>query len=353
MSVNTSKIYEELLKLNINLDFENIPTPAYIQARIIECDQYQRKVEKYALQVQQEMTLAERLLKTEKLSIESKKRNTLTSNESIKKLPTGKEREAAVDELLEDDYHELLKLENSFCGLKDLMSSIKTVQYNLRSTFSSIKMLQKNMETQVNRLSVGSPDDPEVKDLHNSMSEIDEMEREEEMTLDDVESSEEYLEPGEEDESESGPIEMVDPETDSSEPEIATDIEDDGVSAFLEEDSPEIVEESDEVELVSIEESGSEESTEAKESQSKETEVKEPAASTSSDSSDVDLSELGIDIEIDGTDTDESDQTAEVEVETPEPAAEEPIVEEIKKETVPANSDDDIDINSLLSSLDG
>jgi len=196
MTIDKSKVYNELMKLEIIIDFNKIPTPAYIQSLIIECNGYQRKVEKYFIQTTQELSNHDRMLRVEKLNLETKKRHYLINNEKIKKLPTGKEREAAVDELLEDDYNIFLNLENKVASLKDLLSAIKMVQTNLKGTNSDIKTLVRVMEQQISRLNIGSPEDPDIAELSNRLANIDKLDEElnSEMTEEDVSSAEEYIE---------------------------------------------------------------------------------------------------------------------------------------------------------------
>jgi hypothetical protein len=182
-----SHIYDDLLKLNIELNFQDIPTPSYIQELIIKGNSYQLKVERFFIEVVRDLSIAERMLSTEKLNLDMLTKNTLTNNEKIKKIPTGKEREAAVAELLEDNHRELLKLENDVNDLKSILSAIRQKQGTLKSTNADVKSLQKLMEQQVNRLNIGHPDDPDVKELSQAFSEIDKLE--EEFEIDEVESS--------------------------------------------------------------------------------------------------------------------------------------------------------------------
>ena len=180
-------IYDDLLKLDIQLNFQDVPSPYYIQEQIIKCNSFQLKAERYFIEVTRDLSIAERLYTTEKLNISTLRINILTNDERIKKIPTGKEREAAADEILEDNHRELLKLENDVNDLKAILSAIRQKQSTLRSTNSDIKSLQKLMEQQVNRLNIGHPDDPDVKHLSDAFKDIDKLE--EEFKLDEVESS--------------------------------------------------------------------------------------------------------------------------------------------------------------------
>lgn len=192
MSLDKSLVYDELLCLKLELNYSDVPTPSYIQTLIINCNNYQRKVEKYFIESTRELSYVEKLFRTEKLSLETKKRHALINNERIKKLPTGKERESAVDGLLEKDYETMLSLENEAASLRDLLTAIKTVQYNLKATNSDIKMLLKIMDQQINRLNIGHPEDPEMKNLIKDLGDLDKLD--EEMTAEDIESATESQE---------------------------------------------------------------------------------------------------------------------------------------------------------------
>jgi hypothetical protein len=208
-----ASIYDELLKLNIVINFQDTPTPAYIQEKIIQCNNYQLKVERYFIEVTRDLANAERMFSTERLNITTLKTSLITNNEAIKKMPTGKEREAAADEMLESNHRELLRLENDVNDLKSILSAIRQKQSTLKSTNNDIKSLQKLMEQMVNRMGIGHPDDPDVKELAGALSEIDRLE--EEFELGDVESSVE--------ESQSDDVDTIDDTLDES---VVDDTED-------------------------------------------------------------------------------------------------------------------------------
>lgn len=180
-------IYDDLLKLDIILNFHDIPSPSYIQETLIQCNSFQLKTERFFIEVTRDLSTAERMFTTEKLNVSAQRMSILTNNKKVKALPTGKEREAAADEILEDTHRNLLKLENNVNDLKSILSAIKQKQTTLRGTNSDIKSLIKLMEQQVTRMNIGHPDDPDVKELAMTFSEIDNME--DEFNVDDIESS--------------------------------------------------------------------------------------------------------------------------------------------------------------------
>lgn len=237
-TIDRAKIYAELEKLNITLDFDNIPTPGFIQERTFECNTANWKVDKYSLEVTQALGTVRRLYKIEKFNFDSKKRQALTNNEKIKKIPTGKERESAVEELLEDDLRKILDLENEIDALKDLMGAIKTVQDNIKETSSGVRVLMRTMESQINRLSIGTKDDADVAHLHKSLADLDRLE--EEMTAEDVEVAVESTSDGSGDEVSVGDHKTVPEETSQETPAGTVDkaaSEDDSIDSFLIDDS--------------------------------------------------------------------------------------------------------------------
>jgi len=237
-TIDRAKIYAELEKLSITLDFDNIPTPGFIQERTFECNTANWKVDKYSLEVTQALGTVRRLYKIEKFNFDSKKRQALTNNEKIKKIPTGKERESAVEELLEDDLRKILDLENEIDALKDLMGAIKTVQDNIKETSSGVRVLMRTMESQINRLSIGTKDDADVAHLHKSLADLDKLE--EEMTAEDVEAATESTSDGSGDEVSVGDHKTV-PEEASQEAPVGTvdkaASEDASIDSFLIDDS--------------------------------------------------------------------------------------------------------------------
>lgn len=367
MPVDKAKIYDDLLKLSIDLNFEDIPTPSYIQDKILDCNSYQRKVEKYSIEVTRELSSMERLYRCESLNIEVKKRQTLTNNEKIKRIPTGKEREAAVDELLEQDYQRLLDLENDVCALKDIASCIKTVQTNLKSTNSDIRVLERVMEQQINRLNIGSKDDPEIRNLNKALSELNRLE--EEMTMDDVESSTESVQPeesGDEPASENPRASSEESGQDTPAAEVDSD---EGISSFLVDDSSDFTKQSTEDET-GEEESPAEESEEVSTPTNTSEESKgdshpDPVPKMSLEDIDIDMGEIEVKApqKEDSDDWVFPDKPASAEVPTKAPPEVVPegtkgkAVETPKKEEKPAptnikkQEDTNVDIDDILNSL--
>lgn len=311
-SKRLSTIYDNLLKLNIDINFKDTPTPAYIQEKVILCNEYQRKVEKYFVEATRDFSQLERRFRTEKLNVEILRRQTLTNNEKIKKLPTGKEREAAVDELLEPQHKKLLELENAVNSHKDLLSAIRAVQASLKSTNSDIKTLVRLMEQIINRLNVGSTDDPDVRELKKALSEIDESEIED-VTIDDVESSSDYRSGDDSgDESESGDLQQkLPPEDDGQEKSGEEESGEDFTDSFLVDDSSDLEQQPPDDETREGEDEGGEAGESSVEATERDTGSNDvlTAASEPESSLDMDLSDLGIDLDGESEETSQETST--------------------------------------------
>lgn len=238
MLVDKGKIYDQLMKLSVELDFEQIATPTYLQEKIIDCNDSMRVVEKSMIEITRELSSKEKDLKVEKMRLEVRRRTLLVNDPQIKKLPTGKEREAATDETLQKDHETILVLENDVLELQHLLSSIKLVNQNLKTTNSDIRTLMRIMEQQITRLNVGTKDDKEIKDLVSSLDEVEQIE--DEMTLDDVESSSQFID---EDEPDGRSNVAPQNETGTDANEAGSESKDEGldsISSYLTDDSDDI-----------------------------------------------------------------------------------------------------------------
>jgi len=238
MPINSGEIYDQLLNLAIDLNFDQIPTPAYLQEKILECSDALRAVEKRTIEVTRELSSKEKNLKLETMRLDVKRRTLLVNDPTIKKLPTGKEREAAADEVLQNDHESILALENDVLEMQHLLSSIRLVHQNLRTTNSDIRTLMRIMEQQISRLNIGTKEDKEIKDLVAGLEEVELVEGE--MTLDDVESSSEFVE-SEKPDVRSHEAPQIEEGSASDEGGSESEVDElDAVSAFLAEESEEI-----------------------------------------------------------------------------------------------------------------
>jgi len=235
MPLDKAKIYADLSGIKTEINNDDSPSPSYIQECTFDRNQAERKVEKHYLAVKQELSQIRRFFKIEKFNFDARKRQALSNNEKIKKLPTGKERESACEELFEEDLRKILNLENDFNDLKDLMDAIVMVQGNLKNFAADIRVQLKVMENQVNRLNIGTREDPDVAELHRSLAEIDELEKE--MTADDVDSSSESVQEEPIDELITAEVTGEDTSSVADQGPVEQSVEDDTLSSFLVDDS--------------------------------------------------------------------------------------------------------------------
>jgi len=355
-----SVIYDDLLKVNISLDFDNVPTPKYLQDKIFECSTAMHKVEKHAIESTREMSGKDKEYRLEKSKIEIKKREILTSNESVKKLPTGKERESAAEELLEDDYKNLLELETRLNELKNLLTAIKLVQQNLKGTNSDIKMLMKLMEQQINRLNIGLPDDPEMASLNKTFAEIDEME--EEMTLDDVESSEESIdsEDGQEDAEEETPEDTSDADDQvSEESSVKSDSDDEedlDIASFLGEDATDFSSEDETKESAAEDAQEQEQVAQSEDSGSEPLETGDTKGSEEAveveDSGDLNMDLGDLDLGNDTSTETPVEESSEVLIEEDKVEETESPPEEENEVSISDTEEEGFDIEEILTSID-
>jgi len=236
MPISTAAIYDELLKLHIDLSFEDVPTPSYLQEKILDCSEALHGAEKRIIEVTRELSSKERELKLEQVRLDIKRRGLLVNDAEIKKLPTGKEREAAADRLLEKEHDIVVALENDVLELQNLLSSIRLVHQNLRTTNSDIRVLMRIMEQQIFKLNIGTKEDKEMRHLMKSFEEVEKVE--DELTPDDVESSSEVVQTETPDSRSEGASQT---KTASAPDEAGSVTEDDlgSIASFLTEDSEE------------------------------------------------------------------------------------------------------------------
>lgn len=191
MSINYSEKYDKLLSLDVELEDKSNPSPTYISSKLTECSNAQSEVHKMLTDLCRQQTIITRESLSEKMKFDHLKREALTNDEKIKKLPTIKEREAAVESLLEDNLKLIQDYDCDLNDIKSLLMAIKSQIQLLRSKNADIKCQQKVMETQVYGLNI-LPDDPETADLRSKLSDLDKLA--DEIDEEEIESEEEEIE---------------------------------------------------------------------------------------------------------------------------------------------------------------
>lgn len=196
--VNFSDIYDKLLKLDVQLEDLDNPSPSYINRKLTECAKKMSEVQMVYINQSRALTVAKRNLSIEKAELEILKRKALVNNEAIrKKYTTAKEREAAVDEMYEDNNQRISELENDVADFQNVLATIRTHIQLLRARNSDIKTQARLTELQILKLNILPTDDPTIKEYARSLGELSKLEEklDEEIDLDNVETVEESTKP--------------------------------------------------------------------------------------------------------------------------------------------------------------
>jgi len=196
--INFSDIYDKLLKLDVQLEDLDNPSPAYINRKLTECAKKMSEVQMLYINQSRALTVAKRNLSIESAELEILKRKALVNNETIrKKYTTAKERESAVDEMYEDNNKKISELENDVSDFQNVLAVIRTHVQLLRARNSDIKTQARLTELQILKLNILPTDDPTIREYARSLGELSKLEEklDEEIDLDNVETSEEAKKP--------------------------------------------------------------------------------------------------------------------------------------------------------------
>jgi len=199
MAIDRDQLLNDLPKLQVILNFDGAPDYGKLQERLIVCDNFQRKIVNYLNQIEPELSAAQNSFRNEQFSVSSKKRDIKTNNSYVKSLPTGKERDEAAESILEDDYRQLLVLENEINTLTTIKGSLTTTLKKLKGTEQNIKLLKTIADQQVSKLNVGTVLDPQVAEMNRNLAALSELDRQMHLVeeigfADDVEGSTETVE---------------------------------------------------------------------------------------------------------------------------------------------------------------
>lgn len=219
-----SQIYDKLLTLDVKIEEQDIAPPSYINRKIAECGQKLGDVQKLFINSNRNYTLIRRNLNIDKSELEILKRKALTSNEKIRKLPSVKEREAAVDDLYEDKHREIAENEEMLNDYQNLLSALRAQIQLLRSKNSDLKTMARMTELNITKLNNLPVDHADIRDFAKDLDNIKEVT--DEIDVEDfsetVESSAEEVDTSEEDE-----IEVDNIDIDIENAEIEDDLVDD------------------------------------------------------------------------------------------------------------------------------
>jgi hypothetical protein len=193
MPLDLDKLSKELSTLFVSVSEKDANNYKKLQIKLIACNANQDTVVKRLTEVEPIVARKQNDINTKKFALNARKHDIKTKTEIVKKLPTGKERDEAAEELLHNDFEQLINMENDLNDWMVAKNALITTLRKLKTTEQNIKLLKSMLDEQVSKLNIGSIGDPDVAHLQKSLSEFDDLENE--LGLDDdVESSDEYIE---------------------------------------------------------------------------------------------------------------------------------------------------------------
>lgn len=164
-----NEIYNRLLAINLQIDSNAIPNPAYINSKIGQCHIYIDEVEKYAIQINQEISVIQRAFNDAQASFDSAKEGLMTTDEDIKDRPNIKDREALANSKLKNELLEVQKYANDLSDLNNLLRAVSLKLRNLSRANNDIKLQLRVMEAQI-KLGTPSNTDSVTKGLIDELS---------------------------------------------------------------------------------------------------------------------------------------------------------------------------------------
>jgi len=149
-----SKIYDRLLEIKFMLDTGVLPDPAALNMKIGECHALISEVEHFSIKISKEISVMQQALNNAEVVYEEKKDH-LFCTETIKALPSLRDREAAANMLLRTDIALVSKYKNDVTDLNNLLRSINLKMKNLNRANVDIKMQLRVFEAQAKIGGVG------------------------------------------------------------------------------------------------------------------------------------------------------------------------------------------------------
>jgi hypothetical protein len=195
MALDLEKIAEELSGLFVPVSTEDANDYKSLQQKLITCNSYQDTIVKRLTEVEPVLAKQENGIQVKKFTVDTRKHEIKTTVKAVMTLPTGKERDEAANAMLNSDLEEILKMENHLNDLKVAKNALVVTLRKLKTTEQNIKLLKSMLDEQVTKLNVGSTGDSDVAHLQKSLGSLENLEEqlEDELSLDDVESSEEFI----------------------------------------------------------------------------------------------------------------------------------------------------------------
>jgi len=159
-----SHIYDRLLEIKLKIEIQSIPNPRYINEMIGECHRYIEEVEKFMFQVSKEISVNQQALNNSTIEFEAKKENLLIKDESIRSLPSIKDREAKANSMLKDSTEKIRGYQNEVTDLNNLLKAINLKMKNLNRANADVKTQLRVMESQL-KMNSGPGNDSAMRSL--------------------------------------------------------------------------------------------------------------------------------------------------------------------------------------------
>jgi hypothetical protein len=145
---NKNKIYDRLLGIKIRIEFQDIPSPHYINEKIGECHLFIEEVERYSIEISKEISVLSQAFNNAVSEYEYKK-ELLFETEDIKNLPSIKDRESRADSKLKTERSKILSYKNELTDLNNLLKQLNLKIRNLNRVNADIKMQIRILEAQI------------------------------------------------------------------------------------------------------------------------------------------------------------------------------------------------------------
>ena len=144
-----NEIYDRLLEMKMEIEYQSNPNPSYINGQITSCHRFIQEVENFSIQISKEVSVHQRAVNNKMSEYESKKHDLMVNNMDVVNLPSIKDREAKVNTILKDDIDTIRKYQNELSDLNNLAKAVALKQRNLNRANADIKMLLRVMESQI------------------------------------------------------------------------------------------------------------------------------------------------------------------------------------------------------------
>ena len=141
-------LYDRLLAIKISIDADPVSRPGYINEKIWECHHYIEEVEGYHIEMSKEMSTRQQALNNATAAYQTKKEE-LLSDEKIQQLSSIKDREARVNQRLQEELVTIRTYENELTALNNLLRAVDLKMKNLNRVNGDIRLQVRVLEQQI------------------------------------------------------------------------------------------------------------------------------------------------------------------------------------------------------------